>query len=201
MNSSNDICTICGAGVSDVNCPNCTYPQNGSPRDQVRFRNKLTAIYYTFKSVKKYKAGLHYLISGTMVFCAINALPYHTSLGVAYLVLAIGYLIFGRFFKPDQWATHFSYLSITVLGQTVGEFIGGIYPLYFFEQFTVESMDELDLVPALASFIPLVYWVFRGILVILCLRASYLSSKLEMAGFLYGFALMQYSDKLHEDDI
>ena len=128
-------------------------------------------------------------------------MPYHLIYAIAYLMLAVCYLIFGTFFKTDDWATHFSYLSLVVLGQTIGEFVAGIYPLYFFDQFTIESMDELDLVPALASFIPLVYWVFRGILVALSLRASYLSNKLKMAGSLYRFALIQHADKLHEDDI
>jgi len=188
VNETHNICSICGADVLDVNCTNCEYPQNGSLRDQVKFKNKLTEIYYTFKSVKRYKAGLHYVLSGTMVFCAVNALPYNLSIAAVYLLLAIGYLVFGRYFKPDQWSAHFTYLSITVLGQTVGEFIGEIYPLYFFDQYTVESMDELDIVPALMSFIPLVYWVFRGILVILCLRASYLSNKLQMTRPLYRLA-------------
>jgi len=201
MTNTPETCALCGDTLIGDSCSNCGYPQGGSPSDQVKFKNKLTEIYYTFKSVKRHKAGLHYILSGTMVFCAINALPYNLLIAAVYLLLAIGYLVFGRYFKPDQWSVHFSYLSITVLGQTVGEFIGGIYPLYFFDQYTVESMDELDLVPALMSFIPLVYWVFRGILVILCLRASYLSNKLQMTGPLYRLALIQYSDKLHEDDI
>ena len=192
---------MCGADVPETYCPNCEYPQNGSSRDQIKYKNRLTEIYYTFKSVKRYKAGLHYLIAGTMAFCTINALPYNQVFAVFYLLLAIGYLLFGKFFKPHDWATHFSYLSITVLGQTIGEFIGGVYPLYYFDQFTIENTDELDLVPALASFIPLIYWVFRGVLVLLSLRASYLSNKLKLAGSLYRFALIQHADKLHEDDI
>jgi len=192
-------CEICQTiQETTLQCPNNGFPTQGSVKDKIAFKHKLTDIFHDFKLIRKYHAGLHYMIASTMFIAALNELFYYPLRTAYFTFLAIFYMLFRHFYKAKEYRIHYStFLTIYFL-HTILEYLIGWYPLNFFESFTVEALHEISLLTGFFSALPMIYWLFLIILFVFILRALLLSRKLENALMMFRIALIRKSNKLNE---